>query len=146
MLALVYQPWVSLNQGVVKKVTQSVAAMKWSVLGPCTASCTELPPARGCNARAQVGVLRTRWGEGPCGFALGFSTSGLWLAHLSRKRFTLMGSGCQFGGVGRGCGVRRGRGLLKSVRGDLGVPVEAPRAVRSSDPGSGLEQRPRWVP
>lgn len=30
--------------------------------------------------------------------------------------------------------------------GDLGVPVEAPGAVSSSDPGSGLEQRPSWVP
>lgn len=89
MLALVYQPWVSLHQGVVKKVTQSVAAMKRSVLGPCTASCTELPPARGCNARAQAGVLRTRWGEGPCGSALGFSTSGssvLKASHFDGKR------------------------------------------------------------
>lgn len=44
-----------------------------------------------------------------------------------------MESSCRFGGVGRELGHQEDRGLLTGSGGDLGVPVEALGAVRSSE-------------
>lgn len=49
-------------------------------------------------------------------------------------------------GLGGGCSMRRGRGLPIGAGGNLGLPVEVPRAVRSSDPVMGLKKRPGWLP
>lgn len=139
-----------MNQGAVTTGTQRV----WGVWGRCAwagplgarGGGTEWLPARSHGQQGRHTGWGAEPGERPCAWQRCSTSDPLALVHLSGKHFTLPGRAARmqhWGGAGASGGAEGCRGGLEEI---LGLPEEVPRAVRSSDPGLGLERRSSWLP